>query len=244
MSTFCIADEAPINQLLCQLGFFVVGKKQCQCRSISIAPECVAILVADSKRSFWAAWTVMNNCRSQFGWQCALLKESAIRRVVERQVTRELPVHVVLVPPLLVAPLLVPPLLVAPLLVPPLLVTPLLVAPLLVPPLLVTPLLVTPLLVPPLLVPPLLVPPLLVAPLLRLQALLPMVQRQPHRVCYFLDCPRKFRLRSLWWLQKKHKILLVPATAWSSRRLILLSFFCITGSSHTSADVYPTDTSQ
>ena len=31
----------------------------------------VAILAADSKRSFWVAWTVMNNCRSQFGWQCA-----------------------------------------------------------------------------------------------------------------------------------------------------------------------------
>ena len=29
-----------------------------------------------------------------------------------------------------------------------------------------------------------------------------MVQRQPHRVCYFLDCPQKFRLRPLWWLQK------------------------------------------
>ena len=48
----------------------------------------------------------MNNCRSQFGWQCAQLKESAIRRVVERQVTRELPVHVVLLPPLLVPQLL------------------------------------------------------------------------------------------------------------------------------------------
>ena len=42
----------------------------------------VAILAADSKRSFWAAWTVMNNCRSQFGRQCAQLKESAILRVV------------------------------------------------------------------------------------------------------------------------------------------------------------------
>ena len=41
--------------------------------------------------------------------------------------TPELPVHVVLVPPLLVPPLLVPPLLVPPLLVPPLLVPPLLV---------------------------------------------------------------------------------------------------------------------
>ena len=46
----------------------------------------VAIVAADSKRSFWAAWTVMNNCRSQFGWQCAQLKESAVGRVVERQV--------------------------------------------------------------------------------------------------------------------------------------------------------------
>ena len=43
----------------------------------------------------------------------------------------------------------------------------------------------------------------LVLPRLRLQALVPMVQRQPHRVFYFLDCPRKFRLRPLWWLQKK-----------------------------------------
>ena len=46
----------------------------------------VAILTADIKRFFWAAWTVMNNCRFQFGWQCAQLKESALRRVVERQV--------------------------------------------------------------------------------------------------------------------------------------------------------------
>ena len=46
----------------------------------------VAILTADSKLFFWAACTVMNNCRSQFGWQCAQLKESTIRRVVERQV--------------------------------------------------------------------------------------------------------------------------------------------------------------
>ena len=27
-------------------------------------------------------------------------------------------------------------------------------------------------------------------------------ERLPHRVCYLLDCPRKFRLRPLWWLQK------------------------------------------
>ena len=45
----------------------------------------VAILAADIKRSFWAAWTVMNNCLFQFGLQCAQLKEIAIRRVVERQ---------------------------------------------------------------------------------------------------------------------------------------------------------------
>ena len=113
----------------------------------------IAILASASKLSFWAAWTVMNNCRSQFGWQSAQLKESAISRVVERQVTPDLPDHVVLVPPLLVPPWLVPPLLVPPLLVPPLLVPPLLVPPWLVPPLLVPPLLVPPsrLLVPPLL---------------------------------------------------------------------------------------------
>ena len=53
----------------------------------------VAILAADSKRYFWAAWTVMNNCRSQFGWQCAQLKESCRASGL----TPELPVHVVLV---------------------------------------------------------------------------------------------------------------------------------------------------
>ena len=74
----------------------------------------VDILAADRKRSFLAAWTVMNNCRSQFGRQCAQLKGLSV-------------VHVALVPPLLVPPLLVPPLLVPPLLVPPLLVPPLLV---------------------------------------------------------------------------------------------------------------------
>ena len=47
----------------------------------------VAIVAADSKRSLIrAAWTVMNNCRSQFGRQCAQLKESAVGQVVERQV--------------------------------------------------------------------------------------------------------------------------------------------------------------
>ena len=108
----------------------------------------IAIIASDSKLSFWAAWTMMNNCRYQFGWQSAQLKESAISRVVERQVTPDLPEHVVLVPPLLVPPWLVPPLLVPPLLVPPLLVPRWLVPPLLVPPLLVPP---SRLLVPPLL---------------------------------------------------------------------------------------------
>ena len=62
------------------------------------------------KRSFWVArsqlfhqgqwiWTLMKNCRSLFAWQCAPLKESAMGRVVERQVlTPELPGHVVLAP--------------------------------------------------------------------------------------------------------------------------------------------------
>ena len=94
-------------------------------------------------------------------------------------------------------------------------------------------------LVPPLLVPPLLVPPsrLLVLPLLcfqamvpllvRLHALVPMVQRQPHRICYFLDCPRKFRLCPLWWLKKS------PDFTHAGHRIVkptlLFSFFCSTG---------------
>ena len=70
----------------------------------------VAILAADIKRSFCAAWTVKKNGRSPFARQCAQPKESAIRRVVERQLglTPELPVDVVQVPPLLVPPLLIP----------------------------------------------------------------------------------------------------------------------------------------
>ena len=31
----------------------------------------VAILATNSKRYFWAACTVMKDCRSQFAWQCA-----------------------------------------------------------------------------------------------------------------------------------------------------------------------------
>ena len=59
--------------------------------------------------------------------------------------------------------------------------------------------------------------------LVRLHALVPMVQRQPHRVCYFLDCPRKFRLRPLWWLKKS------PDFSRAGHRIVkptlLLSFF-------------------
>ena len=46
--------------------------------------------------------------------------------------------------------------------------------------------------------------PLPVPPLLRLQALVG-VQRKPHRHLYLLNCPRKFRLRPLWWLRKSSK---------------------------------------
>ena len=66
-----------------------------------------------------------------------------------------------------------------------------------------------------------LVPPLLVLLPLRHQALVPMVQRQPHRVCYFLDCPRKFRLRPLWWLRKSSGF---NSGKWSSR-LFFTRFF-------------------
>ena len=53
---------------------------------IEHAYKSIAILASDSKLSFWAALTVRNNFRSQFGGQSAQLKESAIRRVVERHV--------------------------------------------------------------------------------------------------------------------------------------------------------------
>ena len=46
--------------------------------------------------------------------------------------------------------------------------------------------------------------------------------------CYFLGCPRMFRLGPPWWLRKKLWILLVPATALSSRRFFP-RFVCITG---------------
>ena len=125
------------------------------------------------------------------------------------------------------------------------LVPPLLVPPLLVPSVLVPSLLVPPLLVPPLLFPPLLVLPLLVPPLLRVQALvgLPMVQRRPLRICYSLDCPRKFRLRQLWWLKKKALDFTRAGGHGNVQSKFLLSFF-LQHRRHTSADVYPTDTSQ
>ena len=50
--------------------------------SVFLQNAAVAILTADSKRSFWRHGP---NCRSQFAWPCAQLKESAIRRVVERR---------------------------------------------------------------------------------------------------------------------------------------------------------------
>ena len=93
-----------------------------------------------------------------------------------------------------------------------------LVPPLLVPPLLVPPLLVPPLMVPPLMVPPLMVPPLLVPPKLRLQALVPMMQRQPHRVWLFSGMPSEVSSSPAVVVTKKLGIL--------------------------QADVYPTDTSQ
>ena len=44
----------------------------------------------------------------------------------------------------------------------------------------------------------------------------------------FSGLPWKFRFRPLWWLQKKLQILLVPATALSSR-CFFSRFFCSTG---------------
>ena len=200
---------------------------------------------------------VVKNCRSQLDCQCTQLLPSWNFSERERDpsgcrasgLTPELPVHVVLIPTLLVPPLLVPPLLVPPLLVPPLLVPPLLVPPLLVPPLLVPPLLVPPLLVPPLLVPPLLVPPLLVQPLLhfqalvppllRLQALVPMMQRQPHRGLLFYRLLSEVSSSPAVVVTKKLRILLVPATALSSRRFFS-RFFCSTGTIGRLSDGYIT----
>ena len=66
----------------------------------------VAILAADGKRSFCVAWTVMKDCRSQLAWQCSPRAERERDRSGYRAsgLTSELPVHVVLVPPLLVPP--------------------------------------------------------------------------------------------------------------------------------------------
>ena len=69
----------------------------------------VAILAADSKRSFWAAWNVMNNNLS-FSVRLAMCPVERVRDPSGCRasgLTPELPVHVVLVPPLLVPPLLV-----------------------------------------------------------------------------------------------------------------------------------------
>ena len=92
------SDGSPNKQQLWKFGLFVGGEMQNHCMPFDFHSPImcmvvifresspVAILAADSKRSFWAAWTVMKNCRSQFAWPRAQLKESAIRRVVERQV--------------------------------------------------------------------------------------------------------------------------------------------------------------
>ena len=94
----CFADGSPNKQQLWQFGLFVGGEKQSHCMPFDFHSPImcmvvifrenspVAIIAADSKWSFWAEWTVMKNCRSQFAWPRAQLKESAIRRIVERQV--------------------------------------------------------------------------------------------------------------------------------------------------------------
>ena len=83
---FCIADESPNNQQLWQYGSSSLAKQShCPCGPFYfyIPRMCmvvffrenvlVVILAAGSQRFFWAAWTVMKNCRSQFAWQCAQL---------------------------------------------------------------------------------------------------------------------------------------------------------------------------
>ena len=106
--SFCSADGSPNNQQLSQYGFFIVGEKQSHCCSISIAPECawypivffrqyapVAIIAADSKRSFWAAWTVMKNCRLAM---CPAGRERDPSDCQASDLTPEPPVLQVLVP--------------------------------------------------------------------------------------------------------------------------------------------------
>ena len=57
---------------------------------------------------------------------------------------------------------------------------------------------------------------------------------------YFLECPRKCRLRPLWWLQKSSGVnsCRPPNCPVDASSLV----FCSTGGIQ--ADVYPTDTSQ
>ena len=73
------------------------------------------------------------------------------------------------------------------------------------------------------------VPPLLFQSLIRLHALVTggWANRVNRIHCYFLDCPRTFRLRPLW-LRKKLWILLVQATSLSGRR-VFPRCFCSTG---------------
>ena len=84
--TICIADGSPNKQQLWKFGLFVGGEKQSHCMPFDFHSPImcmvvifrenspVAILAAASKRSFWATWTVMKNCRSQFAWPRAQLK--------------------------------------------------------------------------------------------------------------------------------------------------------------------------
>ena len=62
----------------------------------------VVILDANSKRYFWAVWTVLKDCQSHFGWQCA----GRERDPSGCRASGLLPVHVVgpTGPPLLVLP--------------------------------------------------------------------------------------------------------------------------------------------
>ena len=59
--------------------------------------------------------------------------------------------------------------------------------------------------------------------------------------CYFVDCPREFRLRPLCWLQKSSGFYSFrpPHCPVDTSSLVILHH-----RRHTSADVYPTDTSQ
>ena len=98
---FCIADRSPNNQQLWQYGFFIVGENQGNCSRMCMVVffrqnASVAILAAVRKRSFWAAFTVMKNCRYPFAWPCTQLKERDPSGCRAPGLTPEVPVHVTL----------------------------------------------------------------------------------------------------------------------------------------------------